>query len=140
LPAAAIHAASAVAHPARHAFQHSLPIEIAQVNGFGARYEVVGDAQARVALTNFYRILLQHHTFSTGGHGWYEHWYPEDSLGDAITDVRPAAITTARRLGLAAGLGKARSGAPAGRPGGGGVALGGGGADVLMPQASVPQV
>lgn len=31
----------------------------------------------------------QHHTFSTGGSNWYEHWGEEDRLGDALQDVRP---------------------------------------------------
>ena len=30
----------------------------------------------------------QHHSFSTGGSNWYEHWAGEDSLGDPLTNVR----------------------------------------------------
>ena len=33
----------------------------------------------------------QHHTFSTGGSNWYEHWAAEDSLGDAVNNVRGSA-------------------------------------------------
>ena len=29
----------------------------------------------------------QHHSFSTGGSNWYEHWAAEDSLGEALSNV-----------------------------------------------------
>ncbi len=29
----------------------------------------------------------QHHSFSTGGSNWYEHWAAEDSLGEALANV-----------------------------------------------------
>jgi hypothetical protein len=30
---------------------------------------------------------LQHHSFSTGGSNWYEHWGAEDGLGEALNNV-----------------------------------------------------
>lgn len=43
----------------------------------------------------------QHHSFSTGGSNWYEHWAAEDSLGEAVnsvsTGVRPPARAAMRQ-------------------------------------------
>ena len=107
---------------------------LAQVNGFGARFEATGDKDAGAAVTNFFKMVLQvrgaaaarqrgrqwsrpvawegtsvpfcgtdpppcpwppcslqHHSFSTGGSNWYEHWGQEDTLGDALSNASAAA-------------------------------------------------
>jgi hypothetical protein len=104
--------------PGRHANTH-----LAQVNGFGARFEATGDADAAAAVENFFalalrvsytcshaiavgrtrcalcsvrRRCLQHHTFSTGGSNWWERWHAQDSLGDAVTDVSGGTLSRGR--------------------------------------------
>ncbi|GAB4818253.1 hypothetical protein N2152v2_005299 [Parachlorella kessleri] len=66
---------------------------LAQANGFGARFEATGDPEARAAVENFFAIVLGNHSFSTGGSNWYEHWYPPQTLGDALTSPDAALIT-----------------------------------------------
>lgn len=68
---------------------------LAQVNGFIARYEASGrsDNQALSAVENFFSILTNSHSFSTGGSNFYEHWGVGKQLGDAISDSGAAANT-----------------------------------------------
>jgi uncharacterized protein len=66
----------------RHANTH-----LAQVNGFAARFEATGDESAAVAVVNFFNIVLQRHSYSTGGSNWFEHWGDGHALGDAIDNV-----------------------------------------------------
>lgn len=74
--------------PSLHANTH-----LAQVNGFVARAEVTGDEEAAAAVSRFFSLALSHHSFSTGGSNWYEHWYGEDLLGDAIKEPNAGAST-----------------------------------------------
>ncbi|KAL4441795.1 hypothetical protein ABPG77_003711 [Micractinium sp. CCAP 211/92] len=74
--------------PGLHANTH-----LAQVQGFAARYEHLGDPQGLLAARHFFDLMVQHHTFSTGGSNWYEHWGPEDRLGDALKDAGAAQMT-----------------------------------------------
>lgn len=74
--------------PGLHANTH-----LAQVQGFAARYEHLGDPQGLLAVRNFFNLMLQHHTFSTGGSNWYEHWGEEDRLGDALQDAGASQMT-----------------------------------------------
>jgi DUF1680 family protein len=60
---------------------------LAQVNGFAARYEATGDETAAAAVVNFFNIVLQRHSYSTGGSNWFEHWGDGQDLGDAIDNV-----------------------------------------------------
>ncbi|KAL4434022.1 hypothetical protein ABPG75_000463 [Micractinium tetrahymenae] len=74
--------------PGLHANTH-----LAQVQGFAARYEHLGDPQGLLAVRHFFNLMVQHHTFSTGGSNWYEHWGPEDRLGDALNDTGASQMT-----------------------------------------------
>ncbi|EFN58808.1 hypothetical protein CHLNCDRAFT_56904 [Chlorella variabilis] len=74
--------------PGLHANTH-----LAQVQGFAARYEHLGDEEAMAAVRNFFALILQHHTFSTGGSNWYERWGNEDSLAEAINNTDASRIT-----------------------------------------------
>ena len=65
--------------PGLHANTH-----LAQVNGFAARYEATGEIPAAMAVANFFFLLAQKHTFSTGGTNWFEHWGPSNSLADPL--------------------------------------------------------
>jgi DUF1680 family protein len=60
---------------------------LAQVNGFASRFEATGDQSAAAAVLNFFNIVLQRHSYSTGGSNWFEHWGDGVSLGDAIDNV-----------------------------------------------------
>ncbi|PSC73151.1 hypothetical protein C2E20_3677 [Micractinium conductrix] len=74
--------------PRLHANTH-----LAQVQGFAARYEHLGDDEALAATASFFALALQHHSFSTGGSNWYEHWGEEDSLGEAINNTDASYLT-----------------------------------------------
>jgi DUF1680 family protein len=60
---------------------------LAQINGFASRFEATGDESAAAAVSNFFRLVTQHHSYSTGGSNWYERWGRPESLKDAIDDV-----------------------------------------------------
>lgn len=66
---------------------------LAQVNGFVAKYESTGDENARRAVINFFNIITQNHSFSTGGSNWFERWGSPKSLATAIDNADAAANT-----------------------------------------------
>eukprot|EP00887_Chlorella_sp_A99_P003672 scaffold7.g3672.t1 len=80
--------------PSLHANTHLAQASPA-VNGFVARAEVTGDEEAAAAVSRFFSLALSHHSFSTGGSNWYEHWYGEDLLGDAIKEYNMLKIARA---------------------------------------------
>ncbi|KAG7674396.1 hypothetical protein Ndes2526B_g05121 [Nannochloris sp. 'desiccata'] len=66
---------------------------LAQVNGFASRFEATGDETAAAAVVNFFNIVTNRHSYSTGGSNWFEHWGDGQSLGDAIDNADAAANT-----------------------------------------------
>jgi len=61
---------------------------LAQLNGFASRFEATEDEAAAAAVVNFFNIVTEKHSYSTGGSNVFEHWGEGRALGDAIDNVR----------------------------------------------------
>ncbi|KAG2492010.1 hypothetical protein HYH03_009740 [Edaphochlamys debaryana] len=64
-----------------------------QVNGFAMAYDIVGDVAARNATRNFFDIIVNGHSYATGGSSVYEGWFPPYQVSDAIWSERNALMT-----------------------------------------------
>lgn len=58
--------------------------QIPKVIGVARRYEVTGDEQDRVIAANFWDIVVNHHTYVTGGNTNSEHFGPPDQLAERL--------------------------------------------------------
>lgn len=58
-----------------------------QVNGFISRFETTNDSGARTAVFNFYKELVEHHSYATGGSSDNEFWQQPDKLGETLAVV-----------------------------------------------------
>ncbi|KAL6784122.1 hypothetical protein ACKKBG_A04880 [Auxenochlorella protothecoides x Auxenochlorella symbiontica] len=74
--------------PGLHANTH-----LAQVNGFAARYDSMGDKAGATAVHNFFALLEKYHSFATGGSNWREFWFNESTVADAINDPDSGAVS-----------------------------------------------
>lgn len=63
----------------RHANTH-----MAQVNGFAARHEHVGDQASLAAVSHFFKHLTSAHSYASGGSNDNEFWGAPSSLGDTF--------------------------------------------------------
>ena len=68
------------------------PLNRRQVVGFAGRYDAVGDKSAAGAVTNFFRIVTEHHSYATGGSNDHEVWGGADQLADAVYTVREGGL------------------------------------------------
>jgi hypothetical protein len=85
----------------------------AQVNGFIARYEATNDSDAQAAVTNFFNILVNNHSYATGGSNDNEFWQGPNHLGTTLV-----VVSSARARAAAAGQQQGCWASPPGRQAG----------------------
>lgn len=57
---------------------------LAQANGYAAGYEIEGNSEFQVLVSNFFRYLTSGHSYATGGSNDHEFWHAANMTSDAI--------------------------------------------------------
>jgi DUF1680 family protein len=60
--------------------------QIPKLVGLARRYELTGDTTDRKTAEFFWKTVINHHTYVTGGHGNHEYFGPEDSLSNRLSN------------------------------------------------------
>jgi uncharacterized protein len=60
--------------------------QIPKLVGLARRYELTGDTTDRKTAEFFWKTVVNHHSYVTGGHGNHEYFGPEDSLRNRLSN------------------------------------------------------
>ncbi len=60
--------------------------QIPKLVGLARRYELTGDTTDRKTAEFFWKTVVTHHSYVTGGHGNHEYFGPEDSLRNRLSN------------------------------------------------------
>ena len=66
--------------------------------GYVAAFQAGGHQVYQAAVSTFFRFVTSTHSYVTGGSNDREFWGPPSTLADAITNVRPACMSTGQCL------------------------------------------
>ena len=72
--------------------------------GLARRYELTGDESDKQGAVNFWNIMVQHHTYVTGGNGNHEYLTFPDKLNDQLSDNTTETCNVYNMLKLSAHL------------------------------------